>query len=305
MAKPENIFPRISLCCLAVPVFSFLVLAMSQNEDMYLYARRRNGFSAAGFVDPPKNQWGAMYYHGFGTEPEVEVTLANETKKEVTIQLTTPNLVTPVFVETPGEEWKGRLQFKQLHDRPILKSGEQRIPLDTTTVTLKPDDMVTLAFRIVTESGEELPPGNYEIEIRCNVIGLAGITREWKFQNRLGFEIRVPKTLEERISFFSLKAQQCSDKKDYAAAEDVLNQSLQLYPFDSDAYVFLAAIREKQGRLAEAIKFQQKAVELIETRKDYLNTKNMSNASIEEGLKRMKESVKTLRVKMASQQQKP
>jgi hypothetical protein len=69
--------------------------------------------------------------------------------------------------------------------------------------------------------------------------------------------------------------------------------------------VFLAAIREKQGRLAEAIKFQQKAVELIETRKDYLNTKNMSNASIEEGLKRMKESVKTLRVKMASQQQKP
>jgi hypothetical protein len=46
-------------------------------------------------------------------------------------------------------------------------------------------------------------------------------------------------------------------------------------------------------------------VELIETRKDYLNTKNMSNASIEEGLKRMKENVKTLQVKMANQQKKP
>jgi tetratricopeptide (TPR) repeat protein len=303
MASLKRVFVRTIMYGLVALFLGDFIPTMAQ-ESLFFYASRRNGFSATGFIDRPKNQWSAMYYYGFGTEPEFEVALANETSKDLTIQLTTP-MATPVFKEVPGGEWKGKFQFQRLTDHPILQSRDNRIPLEATTVTLKPREMVTLDFRVVTESGEELPPGDYEIEINCNVKGLAGIVWEWKYKNWLGFEIRVPTTLAERISFFSLKAQQYSDKKDYAAAENVLNQSLQLYPFDSDAYVFLAAIREKQGRLAEAIKFQQKAVELIETRKDYLNTKNMSDASIEEGLKRMKESVRVLQVKTASQQKKP
>jgi tetratricopeptide (TPR) repeat protein len=304
MAKSKNIRAKVKEYCIMMLLLNLPTPVLSQ-DGLFLYARLRNGFGSTGFVERPKNQWGAMYYSGFGEEPEFEVALANESRKEVTIQWTTPNLVTLVFKEVPGGEWKGKYQFQQLSDHPILESGEQKTPLDTTTVALKPRDMITLTFRIVTEGGEELPPGDYEIEIKCNVKGLAGIIWEWNYQNRLGFEIREPITIAERVSFLSLKARQYLVEKNYGAAEEAINQALQVYPSYSAGHLCLASIRESQGRYAEAIKHQEKAIELLQSRQDYLGTRNRSNTSIEESIMSMKTTLKTLQVRMASQQKRP
>jgi tetratricopeptide (TPR) repeat protein len=301
MTEYRKIFAQVRTYCLAVLLLGVSLPTMSREYDLFFYARLQNHIDGGWFVDPPRNRIHSLYY--YGDEPECEVILANETREELTLHWIT-DVVTPRFVKTPAEKWEGKFQFRQLSDRPILKSGQQQIALETTTATLRPGDRVTVTFRIITESGEKPPPGDYEIELNCKVVGLAGVKGEWVFQKSLGFEIREPKTLTERVSFLSLKARRYLSEKNYTAAEEAINQALQLYPFHSAGFSILALSRESQGRYEEAIRYYEKAVELLETRQDYLSTKGRSNTSIEHGLMRMKSTIGALQEQIRRQSQK-
>lgn len=301
MTEHRNSFALTRTYCLAALLFTLSLPPVFQEPDLYLYASLRNHYGADGFVDPPKNRYGFLYY--YGDDPEVEVILANETGKEIIVQWITTNMVTPIFVKAPGGKWKRELQFRQLNEHPVLKSGQRRSDVRTTRATLQLGDTVSVGFKIVTETGDKPPPGDYEIEVNCRV-SVVGLKREWVFHNRLEFEIREPKTLGERVSFLSLRARRYLDEQNYTAAEETINRALQLYPLHSAGYSILAYSKQSQGQYAEAIRYYESAIELLETRQDYLGTRGRSDASIEDEIGIMKATIRSLQAGMRRQPQK-
>jgi hypothetical protein len=278
----------------------FLVLSftttMGQDGDLYLRSRRLNGFTADGFVDPPKNGFGALYY--YGDDPEFEVILINRKEQNVSVQWATADMVTPVFREVPTGKLGEELRFKQLNEHPVVMWREEpQTTVRETSVSLPPENYISLRFRVVTETGEKPPPGDYAIEVGCQ-LKIGDSKEERAFKSLLAFEIREPNTLPDRVCFISFKAMKHFDEKNYTAAEKTIREAIELYPPFSAGYSLLGYFKEHQGQDAEALKYYERALELLKTKQDYLGTRHRGQTSIEHTTMPLKNRIKTLREKL-------
>jgi tetratricopeptide (TPR) repeat protein len=254
---------------LLFPIFT------SQNVTKNLVVTISAGTGAAEEFVLPSGRTRNIVYPG--EQIRAVIRLYNDSDEEVRLSLRPAKmtqLITIQWAEAPNKQSESRpaLQPGKMYKGEDIKPSAEIERLDK----LGPQETMTTEWTLAAKDTSALVPGDYEIKVSYVVPPEI----EQQLQ-RLGqriavhgasyrFEVREPTTLEDRLEILHRAAVRAYLSKNYDQAVSKVNELLAVYPNSSAGYTLLGYIYFDQGDYAQAIKADEKALELLESGADVI-----------------------------------
>ncbi|MCS6806500.1 MAG: hypothetical protein NZ823_15320 [Blastocatellia bacterium] len=263
--------------CMLLALFSF-AFGRGFNQvsiDMSISAVDHLGET---FAIPARSSTRAIYYTG--EELRFGISLMNYAADEVLLSLPETN-VTEHFafrwLETPNKKVRPMLRFKP---GPVYQGREFKRSAQIENATkLAPHGTISTEWNLLLANGSTLLPGHYEFEVTYVVppelqqlLERSG-RRVMVHGTSFKFEFRKPTTIEDELEIIYRAAARAYLSKDYDKAVTKLKELLAVYPKSSAAYSLLGRIHFDTGDYVQAIKYDQKAIDLLESGADVVRLK--------------------------------
>ncbi|MCS6805937.1 MAG: tetratricopeptide repeat protein [Acidobacteriota bacterium] len=223
----------------------------------------------------PRGQVRKIFYPG--EEIRVRISLYNHMEEEVWVNLPETKITQHFaieWVEVPDKRLRAR---PSLQLGKVYKGGDIQPSAEIENVIkLGPREMITTEGTFPARNMSVLVPGEYEIKVTYVVppeieqqlrrLGQRIVVHEQSFR----FEFRKPTTVEDQLEIMHRAAVLHYLSKNYEEAIAKVKQLLAVYPNSSAAYTLLGNISFEKGDYLQAIKHDEKAIELLESGADVI-----------------------------------
>lgn len=226
------------------------------------------------FIAPPSGRIRAIYYPG--EEIKFRIILFNDQEEGLFLNSRGTKITQHIlirWVERPDERRQSILMFQPgnayrgLNVKPATR-------IEHITI-LGPKESISTEWALVAKDESVLVPGEYEfratyvlpdeIQKRLRGAGQRVVVHSASFR----FEVREPMTFEDRLeTLYRAAVREYYLNRDHAKAVAKLKQLLAIYPTSSTAYSFLGDISFNLGEYTQAIRYGEKAIELLESGAD-------------------------------------